>query len=85
MKQQARERKSLALKIVLGVIGIIAACAIAFFAYVGDYYHADDTANAALESSPAVSVVGEAGSSDLVFMPQDPQAGLVFYPGCQGE
>lgn len=81
MKQQARARKPLALKIVLGVVGVLAACAIAFFVYVGDYYHADDTATAALESSPAVSVTGETGAGDIVFMPQDPQAALVFYPG----
>jgi len=81
MKQQARARKPLALKIVLGVVGVLAACAIAFFVYVGDYYHADDTANAALESSSAVGVTGKAGSGDIVFMPQDPQAVLVFYPG----
>lgn len=81
MKQQARARKPLAFKIALGLVGVLAACAIAFFVYVGDYYHADGTANAALESNSTVSVVHDAKTDDITFLPQDPQAVLVFYPG----
>lgn len=76
-----KARKPLALKVLLGLAGLIAACAIAFFVYVGDYYHADETAVAALSDTSEVSVIGEAGSCDIVFMPQDPKAALIFYPG----
>lgn len=76
-----RARRPLAFKVLAGLAGLIVVCAIAFFAYVGDYYRADETAAAALKSSPAVSVIGEAGAGDIVFLPQDPQAVLAFYPG----
>lgn len=76
-----KARKPLALKVLLGVVGFIAACAIAFFVYAGDYYRADETAGAALERNSEVIVIGEAGSGDIVFLPKDPQAVLVFYPG----
>lgn len=76
-----KARKPLALKVLAGLVGLIAVCATAFFAYVSDYYRADETATAALESSSAVSVIGEAGAGDIAFLPQDPQAVLVFYPG----
>lgn len=81
-KNRAKKaRRSIARKALLGAAGLVVTCMIAFFAYVGDYYHADETAIAALESSPAVSVVTEADTDDIVFLPQDPKAALIFYPG----
>lgn len=80
-KDAPEARKPLAFKVLAGIAGLLAVCAIAFFAYTSDYYHAEETAAAALESTPAVSVVRDANTGDITFLPQDPQAVLVFYPG----
>ena len=47
--------------------------------YVNDYYHADAGALAAMESDMAVTV--EQAGGTVVFRPEEPWAGLVFYPG----
>lgn len=56
---------------------------LAFFlaatAYVNDYYRASDTALAALDSTGSVMV--SAAADRVVFRPEAPKAGLIFYPG----
>lgn len=56
---------------------------LAFFlaatAYVSDYYSASDTALAALDSTGSVMV--SAAADRVVFRPEAPKAGLIFYPG----
>lgn len=56
---------------------------LAFFlaatAYVNDYYRASDTALAALDSTDSVAV--SAAADRVVFRPEAPKAGLIFYPG----
>lgn len=56
---------------------------LAFFlagtAYVNDYYRASDTAHAALDSTGSVAV--SAAADRVVFRPEAPKAGLIFYPG----
>lgn len=49
--------------------------------YLSDYYHADASALAALEQTDEVEVqdLGDC----LAFVPQDPIAGLVLYPGAK--
>lgn len=69
------------LKIVLmAVLAVIVVGAIGFGVYVGDYYHADDAALAAMESTDAVAVQ-RLEDGDIAFVPDDPRAGIVFYPG----
>lgn len=69
------------LKIVLmAVLAVIVAGAIGFGVYVGDYYHADDAALAAMEPTDTVTVQ-RLEDGDIAFVPGDPQAGIVFYPG----
>ena len=48
-------------------------------AYVGDYYRADETALSAMESSGTVSVTQT--ENIVLFVPEDPVAGFIFYPG----
>ena len=48
-------------------------------AYVNDYYRASDTALAALDSTDSVAV--SAAADRVVFRPEAPKAGLIFYPG----
>lgn len=76
-----RPRKPMLRRALVGAAGVLAACAIAFLAYASSYYHADENAVAELSGNAKVSVAGEAGSGDIAFLPQDPQAVLVFYPG----
>ena len=47
--------------------------------YVNDYYHAEESALAALAPVEGVSVIQE--SDRVVFQPEMPKAGLIFYPG----
>lgn len=69
------------LKIVLmAVLTVIVAGAMGFGAYVGDYYHADDAALAAMEPTDTVAVQ-RLEDGDIAFVPDDPRAGIVFYPG----
>lgn len=68
------------LQVLLGVlIALVLTCAL----YVGNYYHADAVAQAALVSSDDISITHE--GSIWVFAPQQPQAGLIFYPGAKVE
>lgn len=70
---------------VLVVFGaLVAATVIAFFLYVGDYYHADDAARAALQSTPTVEVEHLEGD-DLAFLAQDAKSGIILYPGAKVE
>lgn len=68
------------MKITLIIVAAVLLAAVAGLGiYVGIYYHADDTAVAALTSGEGVTVVQE---KDLVaFLPEDPVAGFLFYPG----
>lgn len=68
-------RKKLLAVLAAGLILIAAAC----WAYVSDYYHADETAVSAMAASEGVHV--EQPGDALVFMPDEPKAGFIFYPG----
>ena len=61
----------LALLLVIGIGG---------YAYVSDYYHADETALAAM-AYQTDSVKAEQDGDVIWFVPEDPTAGLIFYPG----
>ena len=73
MKKRARIILSVCLSILL-VIGI------GGYAYVSDYYHADETALAAM-AHQTDSVQAERDGDVIWFVPKDPTAGLIFYPG----
>ena len=73
MKKRARIILSvcLALLLVIGIGG---------YAYVSDYYHADETALEAM-AYLTDSVQAEQDGDVIWFVPEDPTAGLIFYPG----
>lgn len=55
---------------------LVTACAV----YVNDFYHADEDAIAAF--APAGNVDVQAlGDNAMVYIPETPKAGLIFYPG----
>ena len=70
-------------KRILKISAILVAVAALFLGglaiYAADYYHADEAAVAALESSDTVTV--ETARNMVIFLPQNPQAGFIFYPG----
>ena len=61
----------LALLLVIGIGG---------YAYVSDYYHADETALEAMAYQTG-RVQAEQDGDVIWFVPEDPIAGLIFYPG----
>ena len=73
MKHKKRKITLLALAALLLVVVI--ACTV----YVRDYYPADSTALAALEGNERVAV--ELGEDRVSFLPEEPAAGFIFYPG----
>ena len=69
------------LRLVLAIIlAVVIVCAGAFAVYVNDYYRAEETAVQAMAVDGAVSVY-ELTDSLTVFAPEEPLAGLIFYPG----
>lgn len=74
-----KQKKSIRHKIVLCILAILLAIAIASGVYVNDYYHADASASVALQSDAIVTVSEQDGS--WIFAPDEPTAGLIFYPG----
>lgn len=75
LKRKSKLTKAAALLLAVFIL-IGAACGL----YLGDYYHADTDAIAAFtEGSPVEMQVAENGN--LLWVPEQPSAGLIFYPG----
>jgi len=72
-------KKKLRQRIWLSMIALWAILIIACAVYVNDYYHADKTALEALVSSEHVKVTSL--ENMVTFVPEDPVAGFIFYPG----
>ncbi len=68
-------------KIILAAVcGVVLLLCLAGGVYVSDYYHADKDALEALEGDGAVAVE-QIQDGRIVFAPDQPAAGLIFYPG----
>lgn len=72
-----KHRKLIAALLIL--IGAAALCIGGVALYASDYYPADETALAALASTDVVAV--QETADGLVFLPAEPVAGFIFYPG----
>ena len=71
-------------RVLIALAIVIAASAIAFAGYANDYYRADETALAVIadEDNEADGVlVRELEGNSIAFIPSDPIAGFIFYPG----
>ncbi len=66
---------ALCILIVLAIVG-----GYAFTAYTNDYYHALDYAADSLKSSDTVTV-SYPDKTTIVFAPENPKGGIIFYPG----
>lgn len=81
MTDKAKTKRFHALRVIIAIIvALVVIGAVAFTIYVNDYYHADDRAIAALQSTENVQV-RTLDNGDIVFEPSDPRAAIVFYPG----
>ena len=68
-------------RIILSVcLAVLLLFGIGGYAYVSDYYHADETALEAM-AYQTDSVQVEQDGDVIWFVPEDPTAGLIFYPG----
>ena len=67
-------------KILIVIGAVIAALIIACGAYLSDYYHADTEAVEAFASTSTVQMQQD-DAGNYIFMPEDPEAGMIFYPG----
>lgn len=59
------------------IVLLIAAC----FIYIEDYYHAEDAAIEVLRSLASTVTIVEHRNDRITLIPDDPVAGLIFYPG----
>lgn len=67
-------------KIILAACLVLLAVLVGCWIYVSDYYHADETAVSAMAfKSDSVQIIQ--GESTVWFVPSEPSAGLIFYPG----
>ena len=68
-------------RIILSVcLTVLLVFGIGGYAYVSDYYHADETALEAMAYQTG-NVRAEQNGDVIWFVPEDPTAGLIFYPG----
>lgn len=68
-------------KIILTIcLALVLLLGIGSYAYIMDYYHADETALAVMASQTGQVQIEQNGNVTW-FVPQEPVAGLIFYPG----
>lgn len=73
-------RKKTIWKIVAAFFAVALAVGIACIVYINDFYPANEMAQEALVSDEKVEIT-QLENGDYVFMPENPSAGLIFYPG----
>ncbi len=77
--KKSKQRKIIILTLCI-LIAFIIVGSYAFTAYTNDYYHALDYTADALESSDTVTV-SYPDKATIVFAPENPKGGIIFYPG----
>lgn len=77
------QRKKLKLwnKILLIIAAILFLACLGFYIYISNYYHASSSALKALNEPQSNITVEVQDNSRIIFQPEDPTAGLIFYPG----
>ena len=68
-------------KIVAICICVILECGIGCGIYISDYYHAQEEAVKSMQMKEAEVKAIEIEGEQIIFAPDDPKAGLIFYPG----
>lgn len=67
------------LRALIALAAVIAVCAVGCAVYLNDYYRADGTALAMMADAGGVRVTD--GGESVAFVPENPTAGMIFYPG----
>lgn len=62
-------------------LGLVLALLVGVGVYLGTYYHATEEALQVISRPPEGITVEELPGERIVFTPEDPVAGLIFYPG----
>lgn len=74
------KRKKFWKRILTAAAAVLAAAVLACVLYIGNYYHAEESAlEAAAYSGQGITVSEE--DDRIIFTPDSPWAGLIFYPG----
>ena len=66
-------------QIVIALLVTLAVLIAVFLLYTGDYYRADEAAAAVMNADDSVRI--EKNSDCIAFIPENPSAGFIFYPG----
>ena len=78
---KSKKNSKLWKKILLILTAMILMSGIGFGIYIQDYYHADDLALEAAAQSQQGITVTTSSEGRIIFAPENPRAGLIFYPG----
>ena len=78
---KSKKKSKLWKKILLILTAMILMSGIGFGIYIQDYYHADDLALEAAAQSQQGITVTTSSEGRIIFAPENPRAGLIFYPG----
>jgi hypothetical protein len=84
VKHNEKQKSKLKIALITAIL-LVLIISIGFVVYVNDYYHADDTAMSILsetsvENNSGVTITNNKNKM-ITFTPQNPIAGLIFYPG----
>ena len=85
-EQETTKRPSVAKRVALAVVIVLAVLVGASAWYINDYYHADSVALAIVADENGSSdgvVVQRLSDKAIAFVPDAPVAGLIFYPGAK--
>ena len=67
-------------RILTAAAAVLAAAVLACVFYIGNYYHAEEPALEAI-AHPAQDITVSEEEDRIIFTPENPRAGLIFYPG----
>ena len=74
------KRKNLWEKILAAAAAVLLAAVLACALYIGTYYHAEESALETI-AHPAQGITVSKEDGRIIFTPENPRAGLIFYPG----
>lgn len=67
-------------KFIRVILVIFVLCGVGCGAYLSDYYHAEERAFESINNVDSATMV-EVKDEQIIYVPEDPKAGLIFYPG----
>ena len=76
-----KKKRKLWKKLLVILAAVILVSGIGFGIYVQDYYRANDLALEAAAQSQQDITVTTSSEGRIIFAPENPRAGLIFYPG----